>query len=279
MSRPPRHDAPSDCSSATTDEGSPRESPLHGTTLHRRLTIRVNSVGGEQLYQHCPTRDDNIHWAYIMSHILAQTQGPAPCHIALFGNSDVDQCFAAGSSFSSLFWVDMDSWHSLIAQVRATQHLPPQTEGQQYAENTEIVEVNAVFSPCITTGALVYGGYTFGHWTIADITCAGINGCNFSLIHSTTHMQRICRSRALRTWRNQEGMELGHAVCLELTRLMPFSRGLACAGCARLLHPLSTPGRYASVRLTTFQASSSECECSVRGRSLTVQSMPFNQFQ
>ena len=278
MSRPPQHDAPSDCSGATTDEGSPREFPLHGTTAHRRLTIRVNSVGGEQLYQHYPTRDDNVHWAYIMSHILTQTQGPAPCHIALFENS-VGQCFAAGSSFSSLFWVDGNLWHSLIAQTRATQLLSPPTEGQQCAVSTEIVEVTAVFSPCITTDTLVYEGHTFGHWTIADITCAGINGCNFSLIHSTTHTQRIRRSRALRTWRNQEGMELGHAICLELTRLMLFSKGLACAGCARLLHPLSTPDRYTSVRLTTFPASSSECECSARGRSLTIHSMPFNQFQ
>ena len=280
MYRPTQHDETSGSSGESNDERPQLGSTLHGSTAQRRINIRVNSAGGVQLYQHSPTRNDRVQWAYIMSHILTQSQGPAPCLIALFEHS-VSQCFAAGSSFSSLFWVDEHSWHSLMAQARATQLLSRPTEGQQFEVSTATVEVTAVLSPNITTDTLVYGGYAIGHWTIAEIADAGINGSSFLLVHSTTHTQLIRRSRALSTWpwRNHAGLEFGHAVCLELTRLMPRSEGRTCEECARLLHPMRTPDRYRSVRLTTFPASSGECECSVRGRSLTIHSMPFNQFQ
>ena len=273
-SRSSRH---ADCSNRPNglpDAETTQELLQHRTTRHRRLLVRVHSVSGELLYQHCPPSDGTLHWAYIMSHILAQSHGPAPCQITLVGDIAADRCFAAGNSFSSLYWFDMEIWQSLLAQIRALTHpsLP-------HLESSQIIEIIAVFSPCLAVGDIVYGGHTFGHWIVSGIVSAGLGGYSFSLIHSTTHMQRTCRSRAFRAWRNEGGIELGTVACLELTRSMPFSRGRACLGCARLLLPLGVPDRYETVRLTAFPADTSECECQARGRSLTVQSMPFSQFQ
>ena len=280
MHRPAQHHESSGSSGESNDEWPQPMSSLRGATAQQLINIRVTSAGGTQLYQHSQPRSDRVHWAYIMSHILTQAQGPAPCSIALYEHS-VSQCFAAGSSFSSLFWVDELAWFSLVSRDSVATLNSQPTEGQQFRTNTVVVEVTAVFSPNITLNTLVYGGYAIGHWTIAEIADAGINGSSFLLVHSTTHMQLIRRSRALSTWpwRNHVGLEFGHAVCLDLTRLMPRSEGRTCEVCARMLHPMRSPDRYRSVRLVAFPASSVDCQCSVLGRSLTIHSLPFSQFQ